>query len=208
MCICLTACGSSDKKAFETSGAAYDHVDIACEITQQFGSDIYGAWHAGIYHVDEILDGGTAYLATELSLGENELREGIGYVLTDMTGEDWFTLSDEDRTTIIENADYIFAAMEDDMFSFCVQVVVGAYTTNGKIDEARNALDTAKALMKELSENYSDYEHYPSLKGYYTSTSAFFDFCLNPTGSFSQVKDTINKYENEIRDYVNSGFYL
>ena len=37
-------------------------------------------------------------------------------------------------------------------------------------------LDNIYTNMKELSEEYSDYEHYPNLKGYYTTTSSFFDF--------------------------------
>ena len=55
--------------------------------------------------------------------------------------------------------------------------------------------------MKTLSEKYSDYEHYPALKGYYTTTDAFFDFCQNPSGSFEQVKTTINDYRNDCRSY-------
>ena len=87
-------------------------------------------------------------------------------------------------------------------------VVSNAYKVNGKVDEAKNALDEAKAQMKELSEKYSDYEHYPNLKGYYTTTSSFFDFCQNPTGSFEQVKDTINDYKNEARDYISDLDYI
>ena len=52
-----------------------------------------------------------------------------------------------------------------------------------------------------LSEKYSDYEHYPALKGYYTTTNAFFDFCQSPSGSFEQVKTTINEYRNDARNY-------
>ena len=75
-------------------------------------------------------------------------------------------------------------------------------------EEAQNVLNNAKTQMKELSERYSDYEHYPNLKGYYTTTSSFFDFCQNPTGSFEQVKDTINDYKNEARDYISDLDYI
>ena len=208
MCVSMTACGGGNKKAFEASKAAYDNVDIAYEITEQFGSDLYEAWRLGIYDDDEILEDGVAYLATELSLSEDELKEGVGYVIAEMTGEDWSEMSDEDKATITENTDIIFGLMEDNLFSFCVMVVTGAYTANGKVEEAQNALNAAKAQMKELSEKYSDYEHYPNLKGYYTTTSSFFDFCQNPTGSFEQVKDTINDYKNEARDYISDLDYI
>ena len=208
MCFSMTACGGGDKKAFEASKAAYDNVDVAYEITEQFGSDLYEAWRLGIYDDEEILEDGVAHLATELSLSEDELKEGVGYVMAEMTGEDWFEMSEEDKATITENTDIIFGMMEDDLFSFCVMVVTGAYTANGKVEEAQNALNEAKAQMKELSANYSDYEHYPNLKGYYTTTSSFFDFCQNPTGSFEQVKDTINDYKNEARDYISDLDYI
>ena len=98
--------------------------------------------------------------------------------------------------------------MEDDLFSFCVNSVSAAYKVNGKVEEAQTALDAAKAQMKELSQKYSDYEHYPNLKGYYTTTSSFFDFCNNPTGSFEQVKTTVNDYKNEARDYISDLDYI
>lgn len=76
------------------------------------------------------------------------------------------------------------------------------------MDEVQTALNTAKEQMKELSDKYSDYEHYPNLKGYYTTTSSFFDFCQNPTGSFEQMKNTINDYKNEARDYISDLDYI
>lgn len=208
LCLSLCACGGSDKKAFEASKLAYDSIDIAYEITEQFGSDLYEAWRLGIYDDDEILDDGVEHLASELSLSANEIRAGAAYTVAAMLGEDWDKMSEEDKNKYINKADSFFSAMEDDLFSFCVMVVTGAYTVNGKVQEAQTALDTAKAQMKELSEEYSDYEHYPNLKGYYTTTSSFFDFCNNPTGSFEQVKETINDYKNEARDYISDLDYI
>ena len=76
------------------------------------------------------------------------------------------------------------------------------------MDEVQTAINTAKEQMKKLSDKYSDYEHYPNLKGYYTTTSSFFDFCQNPTGSFEQMKNTINDYKNEARDYISDLDYI
>lgn len=208
ICLLMTACGGGDKKAFEASKIAYDNIDIAYEITEQFGSDIYEAWRLGIYDKDEILDDGTSYLATELSLSADEIRAGVAYTVATFIDEDWDAMSEEDKENYIDAADDMFSIMEDDLFSFCVMAVSNAYIVNGSVDEAQAALDTAKAQMKELSSNYSDYEHYPNLKGYYTTTSSFFDFCNNPTGSFEQVKDTINDYKNDARDYISDLDYI
>lgn len=208
MCASMSACGGGNKKAYEASKAAYENVDIAYEITEQFGSDIYEAWRMGIYDSDEMMENGVAHLASELSLSEDEIREGVAYALTDLSGDDWSELSEEDKKTLTENADIIFAMMEDDLFTFCVVAVTGAYTVNGKVEEAQTALDEAKTQMKELSEKYADYEHYPNLKGYYTTTKSFFDFCQSPTGSFEQIKETINDYRNEARDYISDLDYI
>ena len=78
MCVSMTACGGGNKKAFEASKAAYVNIDIAYEITEQYGSDIYEAWRLGIYDDDKILKDGVAHLATKLSLSKNELKEGVG----------------------------------------------------------------------------------------------------------------------------------
>lgn len=204
----LSACDGSNKKAFEVSKTAYDDIGIAYEITDNFGSDLYEAWRLGIYDDEEIINEGTSYLAGELSLSKDELKDGVVYVLLGIAGSSWEDATDEEKAELRASADSYFRIFEDDLFSFCVMVVTGAYQANGKVIEVQNALDEAKAQMKELSEKYSDYEHYPNLKGYYTTTNAFFDFCLNPTGSFEQVKATINDYRNEARDYMNDLDYI
>lgn len=207
MCISLCACGG-DKKAFETSKLAYDNITTAYEITECYGTDIYEAWRLGIYHKEEVLNGGVGYLADELSLSEDEIRDGAACFFAEAKGTEWEELSDEDKDSYREIADGAFKAMEDNLFSFCVQVVAYAYKTNGKVNEAQTALDEAKTQMKELSEKYSDYEHYPNLKDYYTTTSSFLEFCQEPEGSFEQVQDTMKDYENEARDYVSDLDYI
>ena len=64
------------KKAFDASKIAYDSIDVAYEITEQYGSDVYEAWRMGIYDKDEILDDDVAYLASELSLSEEDIKLG------------------------------------------------------------------------------------------------------------------------------------
>lgn len=202
MVLSLTACGGGkNKKAFEASKAAYDNVNAAYEITADFGSDIYEAWRLGIYDDDEVMSDGCAYLAKELHISEDEIAAGVAYSIAEFSNQEWDELSEEDKDNYISKADYAFKLMEDDLFSWCVTVVSNAYIANGKAEEAQNYLTEAKAQMKDLSENYSDYEHYPALKGYYTTTSSFFDFCQNPTGSFEQLKTTIEDYKTTARDY-------
>ena len=165
-CVSMTACSGGNKKPFEASKAAYENIDVAYEITEQFASDLYEAWRLGIYDDDEILDDGVDYLAKELSLSKDELTDGVGYAIAEITGENWNEMSDEDKAKLTRDTNYYFKIMEDSLFSFCVTIVSSAYIANGKAEEAQTALDAAKTQMKELSEKYSDYEHYPNLKGY------------------------------------------
>ena len=208
MCVSITACNTGNKKAFEVSKVAYDNIDIAYEIVEQIGSDIYDAWLLGIYDKEELIENGAEYLASELSLSEDEIRAGIGCTFAEAFGSSWVAMSEDSKQEFADSADIFFEYFEDEMFTFCVLSVKNAYEINGKTEEAQIALDAAKTNMKELSDKYSDYEHYPNLKGYYTTTSSFFDFCQNPTGSFEQVKDTINDYKNEARDYISDLDYI
>lgn len=198
----LCGCGSS-KKAFNISNDAYNKITEAYEITEDFGSDIYEAWRLAINEKKSVKGSGTKYLAEELSLTEDELNEGVAVALAEIYGENWNELDDTEKNKYRDAAEsrYIFTNFSDDLFSFCVKCVVCAYKANGEIDKAQVTLDEAKSLMKEMSAKYSDYEHYPNLKGYYTTTKSFFDFCQNPTGSFEQLVETINSYKNEARDY-------
>ena len=163
----------------------------------------------GINEKDEIMDEGLGYLSAELNLTEEELVEGMAYMwAVDVSGLDWDELSEEDKESYRGMESLVFIMFEDDFFSMCVWMIDAAYEVNGMIETAETALNDAKSQMKTLSEEFSDYEHYPNLKGYYTTTSSFFDFCVNPTGSFEQVKTTINDYRNEARDYISDLDYI
>ena len=109
---------------------------------------------------------------------------------------------------MIDGSETVFQMMKSNLFSFCVRVVNGAYKANGKEQYVQELLDSAKAQMKEMSEKFSDYEHYPALKGYYTTSSSFFDFCENPSGSFEQIKTTIEDYRSTARDYKSDLDYI
>ena len=202
MALPLSACGGGkDKKAFEASKAAYDNVNSAYKITEKYGSDIYAAWRLGIYEKKDLRKNGCSTMAEELSLTEDEIAAGAAYTAAKLVGKDWDSLSEEKKENYIGRADKYFSNFEDEMFTWCVELTSNAYIVNGKVEEVQKYLDEAKTQMKELSNDYSDYEHYPALKGYYTTTSSFFDFCQNPTGSFEQLKTTVEDYKSTARDY-------
>lgn len=214
LCLGLTACGGTTaveetpkvEENVELSKAAYEQINIAYEIIEQMGEDIYEAWRLGIYEKEDLAGGGAKYLASKLDLTEEDLREGIGYALIDMAGKDWNTIPPEEKDEYFALIDDSFRIIQDaeeiSFFSYCTWCVKDAYLLNGKTEQAQAALTEAKACIKELSEKYADYEHYPTLKEYYATTSAFLEFCLHLDGSFEQAKETINAYRNDARDYV------
>lgn len=186
---------------FELSKVAYENINDAYEITVQFAEDFYRAWRIGIYEENEIQGNFVEYLTEELSLSRDEIIEGMARQMSQaMANKEWEELSEEEKNTYIETASGKFR-WEGSVFGFLTWSVRNAYIANGKVEKAQNALNVARAQMKELSDKYSDYENYPNLKGYYTTTSSFLEFVLNPTGTFDMLVDTINDYMNEARDY-------
>lgn len=225
MVFALCACGNSNKKAFEKSKNAYSKINSAYSGTEIFGSAIYEAWYQAINNSKEIekrinaKDGDNAmkYLANEIGVKSEHLIAGGRMAIYSAMGlspdnvpEDMseavgsiIEAYDKNPDLGFEIARIIGKQMNKPIteYDYLVSATVFAFKEAGITDEIQGLLDESKAEMKELSEKYSDYEHYPNLKGYYTTTNSFFDFCQNPTGSFNQLVDTINNYKNEARDY-------
>ena len=188
---------------------AYDNIKNAWQIAEQIGHSLYNVWHGAVWEKDEMVAKGIQFFVDETTLSEQEVIEGIAsrsYVNTQFakTGVYWIQLSEEDKQTYREYATEAiekacrakqYMAMDDALGS-----TVNAYLLNGKIDSARKYLETAKETMKELPE---DYEHYPTLKGFYTTASSLTDFCKSPSGNLNQYATLLNDYCKEARDYMN-----
>ena len=195
-CMLVTSCangGGKSKSVFNTASEAYAEINAAYEIVDEYGSDIYNAWMSGIYDDDEM---DIEFLADETGIPEADLRAGYEAFFGESPDE-YFNYFD----FCLDNDDF-------PMFSLCTLLVSEAYKVNGKSEEVKAHLDNAKAIMKDMSENYSDYEHYSNLKGFYTKTNAYFDYCESPDGSFEQCKTTVNEYRNQIRDFKNDLDYI
>lgn len=194
------------KIAYDTSKEAYNHIIQAIEIVKKMDSDEYEVWRLAIYEKSEIKTDGSEFIADKISLTEQEFCDGFLYYFKTLMGEkdDYENAKKQFSKSQIRSLVAAYAAEKDpplSLFTMCVQAVVCAYDLNGKAQEAKEHLDAAKTLMKSLSKDYSDYEHYPALKGLYTTASSYYDFCVNPTGSFEQLKSTLEDYRNKVREY-------
>ena len=200
-----------NRKAYDISKEAYENISKAYTIVEQYGDDLYDGWYVGIFNTDELYEKGSRYLASELSLSEEEVTEGVAFAFVEAFGWNWDEVDQETKEGYmsLDSGTYFLAvSLLADIKTFCVECVNGAYEVTGKTEEALLALEEAKAIMKQISEKYEDYEHYPALKAYYTETSSFLDFCSNPTGSFDQLRETLNKYKNNIRDLSSDLAYI
>ena len=194
LCIGMCACSKPDDSenmelAFEGSKEAFEHVTDAYIATNEFSKDIYEAWHFGVnYRKDYDNESELADFADEMHIEFEHIKQAVANLM----GKDSYESGDWEVLPYMYNGSY---------FSAWVSVISEAYKCSGKADLIREDLNAAKTLMKQLGDDYSDYEHYPSLKKFFTNTIAFFDFCCNPEGSFEQVVDTFNNYRNNAREY-------
>lgn len=206
MCLSFCSC-SNDKKAFEVSKSAYNNINDAYSIIDVIWEDVYEAWRLGGYNAEDVKNRGIAYLLTELSLTEDELRAGFKSDALHRLESGSEEISDELKESFkkwSEDADtYLKNIRTNQIFGVVIHSVIYAHIEKGSVSEAQSALNAAKENMKELSEKYSDYEHYPNLKGFYTTTSAFLELCIEPDISFNQFKEVSNEYKKEARDYIN-----
>lgn len=194
---------------FELSKKAYQNICSAYEIIHEFGSDLYEAWYLVSYQSKNLMNTNTVKaIASEVQyLDEEEIQKGLAYVLAkNKYKEDWYALSEEEQDRYIELARNYEG---DDFFNQtnCLFIttwsVIRAYEVNGQTEEAQEYLKSAQTYMRELSEKYSDYEHYPNLKGFFTMAGSYLDVCCDSELSFTQFKDVKNQYEKEARDYTN-----
>lgn len=194
---------------FTLSKAAYNNIDKAYAITELFCSDLYEAWRLGSQEGPRVVNEGIKLLASKISLSEDEVALGVAIDSAHREKIEWDDMSDAEKQVYIDNAVARIKRLPADwVYNVCLYSVVYFYEENGQIEEAKNSLNLAKEQMRELSEKYTDYEHYPNLKGYFTTTSSFLDVCANPNLSFNQFKDVINDYKKEARDYVNDLDYI
>ncbi len=194
--------------AFNTSNEAYNNINAAYTITEDFSTKIYNAWKCGIEHQKELSSLGLSHFAKDTGLPLEDVKLGMAFFMN----PDWEDFTESRKELEADLSDSYFnlgcSVFKDDLFGFCVHLVRATYEVTGKIGEIDGYLAEAKQQMKSLSQKYSDYEHYPALKGYYTTTTALLEFCKEPTGSFELLKSTLNDYYNTARKYKNDVAFI
>lgn len=155
---------------------AYQKLKEVAELCVEGMDSIYGAWYFGIYEADD------AYTSTffyQMSL------EVPGFSSTEL----------ESAATSLG----ISASSAKSDWNRCLWIVEEAITARGDYDTITANMAEAEKTLQTLTEEYNDYAYYPKLKDYFSAIKSYVEFFRSPTGSFKQLADTINNYENSIR---------
>lgn len=118
--------------------------------------------------------------------------------------EDDPTVSGLASKTGISKADLTEAGAFDYMlgqgFSYCVGYAKAAMESNGDYQDAKDAIDKAKAEIQKVTD---DLDYFSDMKNFYSSCLAYYEWLQAPDGNFNQATDTINDYEKELQEFKN-----
>jgi len=197
-------CTSCEKRQVELSKEVYSYLIAIDESTTNISHDIYQVWNMAIFEDDDIT---IEKLDENLYLSKTEIQDGIvksiWYLATygQSAPLSYEESSEEDRLKA-RNLQVLGLKLYDS-FSDYIEAVVNAYTINGEYEELFQKQESAKLIMKEISQKYSSYEHYQTLKEYYTAVSSYLELCMYPEGSlrsFQQARDDYLKKTRNIRN--------
>ena len=167
---------------------AYWSLKTAHELCVELMNSIYGAWYFAIYKADDYLNTQSCleHFCSQTNLDYNEALTALNDVLDNMG------ISNPTGTEQL-------AALRT--FSIAVDIAVQTYINNGTYDVIDTNLSKAKTSLKSLTNTYDNDTGYSTLKSYYSEVAAYAEFCESPTGSFGQLKTTIDTYETNLRNY-------
>ncbi|MBQ7290574.1 MAG: hypothetical protein IJW76_02485 [Clostridia bacterium] len=164
---------------------AYTELIEAHNLCVSAMDSIYGAWYFSIYEYDDYYGtSGFNEFCDKANVDPTELINAI----SDFAG---YSVSKSTAYGLFEEFDYS---------TYFVGIVL---KNNGTYEKINGHLASAKESLKSVTNEYSDYTGYSVLKSYYSEIKAYGEFCESPTGSFSQLKTTVDNYETNLRNYKN-----
>ena len=163
-------------QVYDNAKEAYDKLKEVAELCYTGMDAIYGAWYFGIYNADDASSSNFYY----------DMAEDVpGFSSTEL----------EDAADLFG----ITTSLAKEDFSYTVLIAEVAIEARGDYDTISANMSEAEDVLQKLTQEYDDYTYYPKLKEYYAAISSYVEFFLSPSGSFEQLADTINSYENDIR---------
>ena len=167
---------------YEQAQKAYAELNKAANLCEDAMDVVYGAWYFAIYEAEMGVSNYKNYDGFEA-------RTGLKYSEIE-TAMQSLGLSYDKAYYLTE-------------ISYAVKIAQLCLINKNVYADAQSCIDNAKAYLKEVTDKYADYTAYPTLKLYYSEVSSYLEFAKSPSGSFSQLKTTIDNYETNIRTYKN-----
>lgn len=81
-------------------------------------------------------------------------------------------------------------------WEFCLMTAENCLSAVGAYTSVNETLDVARDLIRELSDDYANYQY---LKDYYTKVAAYAAYFENVSGSYNDMVETVDKYESNIQ---------
>lgn len=159
---------------YKNAKEAYEKLKGVAQLCVTGMDAIYGAWYFGVYDSEDARS-----FDYQLSL------EVPGFSSSEIEAA-------RNELGISE-----YTAKSD--WNYSLWIVEEAITLRGDYDIITEDMATAEKVLQSLTEEYDDYTYYPKLKDYYAAIKSYVEFFKSPSGSFKQLADTINNYENGIR---------
>ena len=160
---------------YETAQLSYDLIECAESLCKSGMGIISSAWHFGIWDAPEC----------ETSTVIEKLSAQIGFEVSFIEENGNYT-ADE-----LINGDGNFGGWE-----FCLMTAENCLSASGTYTSVNEALDAARDLIREIPD---DYENYQNLKEYYTKVAAYAAYFENVTGSYNDLIEAITEYEDDIK---------
>lgn len=171
-----TAEDTDPEEINERAQRAYDLIESAESLCKSGMGIISSAWHLGIWDAPEC----------ETSTVIEKLSAQIGFEVSFIEENGNYT-ADE-----LVNGDGNFGGWE-----FCLMTAENCLSASGTYTSVNDALDAARDLIREIPEDYANYQ---SLKDYYTKVAAYAAYFENVSGSYNDLTEAINKYEKDIQE--------
>lgn len=159
----------------EIAQQAYDLIDSVESLCKDGMGIISAAWHFGIWDAPECkTDVVMERLSVQIGCDVSFIEENGGYTADELV-----------------NGNGDFASWE-----FCLMTAENCLSAVGAYTSVNETLDAARDLIRELSDDYANYQY---LKDYYTKVAAYAAYFENVSGSYNDMVEAIDKYENNIQ---------
>lgn len=178
---------------YQNARDAFEKLNQVADKCIEGMDSIYGAWHFGIYEASDVYStsADTFYYSMSLDVpnfSSDDLESAAEIYAQALSARFNSPTSTKDLVRMSKND-----------FNYCLYVVQTALDEAGYFDLVEQNMADAEKTLQLLTNTYEDYTYYPKLKEHYSTVKSYVDFFMSPSGSFKQLADTINNYENSIR---------